>query len=196
MISVRRIQIDEGELFKRMRLTALSESPSAFASTYKAALHRSPESWSEQANSTAQGSDRCTFIAFSDDSPIGIAALYRTEEENDVGELLQMWVSTEYRGKGVARDLMDAVFQWASANGFRAVVTTIGKGNVRALRFYEEYGFKPKSEASLDGPDNLSILVKIIDVEQAHAQMCCRVGVGGHGRSVPTRPCGCRGISV
>lgn len=36
MISVRPIQIDEGELFKRMRLTALSESPSAFASTYKA----------------------------------------------------------------------------------------------------------------------------------------------------------------
>lgn len=108
MISLRRIQIDEGELFKWMRLTALRQSPFAFASTYKAALPRSPESWSEQANSTAQGSDRCTFIAFSDDSPIGIAALYRTEE-NDVGELLQMWVSPEYRGKRVARNLMDPV---------------------------------------------------------------------------------------
>jgi len=61
MISVRRIQIDEGELFKRMRLTALCESPFAFASTYETALRRSPESWSEQANSTAQGSERCTF---------------------------------------------------------------------------------------------------------------------------------------
>ena len=64
---------------------------------------------------------------------------------------------------------MDAVFQWASANGFRAVVTTIGKANVRALRFYQKYGFKPKSEASLDGPDNLGVLVKLIDVEEAHA---------------------------
>jgi len=164
MISVRRIQIDEGELFKRMRLTALRESPFAFASTYKAALRRSPESWSEQANSTAQGSDRCTFIAFSDDSPIGIAALYRTEE-NDVGELLQVWVSPEHRGKGVARDLMDAVFQWASANGFRTAVATIGKGNMRARRFYQQYGFKPESEASLDGADNPSVLVKAIDAK-------------------------------
>jgi len=168
MISVRRIQIDEGELFKRMRLTALRESPFAFASTYKAALRRSPESWSEQANSTAQGSDRCTFIAFSDDSPIAIAALYRTEEENDVGELLQVWVSPEHRGKGVARDLMDAVFQWASANGFRTAVATIGKDNVRAQRFYQKYGFKPESEASLDGPDNLDVLVKVIDAKLAH----------------------------
>ena len=108
MILVRRIQIGEGELFKLMRLTALYESPSAFASTYEAALRHSPESWSEQADSTARGSDRATFIAFSDDSPIGIAALYRTEE-NDVGELLQMWVSPEYRGKRVARNLMDPV---------------------------------------------------------------------------------------
>jgi len=159
------MQIDEGELFKRMRLTALRESPFAFASTYKAALRRSPESWSEQANSTARGSARCTFIAFYDDSPIGIAALYRTEEENDVGELLQVWVSPEHRGKGVARDLMDAVFQWASANGFRTVVATIGKGNVRAQRFYQKYGFKPESEALLDGPDNLGVLVKLIDIE-------------------------------
>jgi len=165
MISLRRIQIDEGELFKWMRLTALRQSPFAFASTYKAALPRSPESWSEQANSTAQGSDRCTFIAFSDDSPIGIAALYRTEEENDVGELVQVWVSPEHRGKGVARDLMDAVLQWSSANGFRTVVATIGKDNVRALRFYQEYGFKPESEASLNGPDNLDVLVKAIDAK-------------------------------
>jgi RimJ/RimL family protein N-acetyltransferase len=155
MISVRRIQISEGELFKRMRLTALCESPSVFASTYEAALRRSPESWSKQANSTAQGSDRSTFIAFSDDSPIGIAALYRTEEENDVGELLQMWVSPEYRGKGVAHGLMAAVFQWASANGFRTVVATITKGNVRALRFYQNCGFKLESEASLNGADDL-----------------------------------------
>jgi len=41
MISVRRIQTGEGELFKRMRLTALYELPSAFASTYEALLRHS-----------------------------------------------------------------------------------------------------------------------------------------------------------
>jgi ribosomal protein S18 acetylase RimI-like enzyme len=167
MISVRRIRIGEGELFKQMRLTSLRESPSAFASTYESALRRSPESWSEQTDSTAQGSDRSTFIAFSGDSPIGIAALYRTGEETKVGELLQVWVSPEYRSQGVAVDLMDAVFQWAGENGFRTVIVTVAKGNTRALRFYRKYGFKPSNIASLDGSDDPVVLMK--EVEHAHA---------------------------
>lgn len=148
-----------------MRLTSLRESPSAFASTYEAALNRSSESWSEQADTTAQGSDRATFIAFSGDSPIGIAALYRDKERMDVGEVLQVWVSPEYRSKGIAIDIMDAVFQWAGENGFRAVLATIAKGNERALRFYRKYGFNILDGASLDGPDD-PVLMKEIEVDQ------------------------------
>jgi len=165
MISVRRIRVGEGDLFKRMRLAALHESPAAFASTYDSALNRSYESWSEQADSTAEGSDRATFIAFSGGSPIGIAALYRDKQTMDAGEVLQVWVVPEYRSKGVALDLMDAVFQWAGENGFRKIVATITKGNTRALRFYRKYGFNLADGASLDGPDD-PILMKEIEVEQ------------------------------
>jgi len=70
----------EGELYKLMRLASLRESPFAFGSTYESAQLRTPESWAEQADSTAQGSDRSTFIALCGDVPIGIAALYRTGE--------------------------------------------------------------------------------------------------------------------
>ena len=164
MISVRRIQIGEGALFKQMRLTALREAPYAFSSTYESALRRSPESWSEQADSTAQGSDRATFIAFSGDSQIGIAALYRNPEGTDVGEVLQVWVAPEYRGKGVAFDLMDAVSQWASENGFQMIIATIMKENTRAIKFYRKYGFDLADGVSLDGPDN-PVLMKEIKVE-------------------------------
>jgi len=167
MISVRRIQIGEGELFKQMRLTSLHESPSAFASTYESALNRSSESWSEQADNSTGESDRATFIAFSGDSPIGIAALYRDKETIDTGEVLQVWVSPEHRGKGVAVTMMDAVFCWARENGFRRVLATITQGNVRALRFYQKYGFRIARETSLDSPENL--LIKEMEVEQTHA---------------------------
>jgi RimJ/RimL family protein N-acetyltransferase len=165
MTAVRRIQKGEGDLFKRMRLASLRESPSAFASTYESALNRSYESWSEQADSTAEGSDRATFIAFSGGLPIGIAALYRDQERMDTGEVLQVWVAPEFRSKGVALDLMDAVFQWAGENGFRRIIATITKGNTRALRFYRKYGFDLADGASLDGPDDL-IVMKEINVEQ------------------------------
>jgi ribosomal protein S18 acetylase RimI-like enzyme len=159
MKTLRRIRIGEGELFKQMRLTSLRESPSAFGSTYESALRRSPESWSEQSDSTAQGSDRATFIAFSSDSPIGIAALYRNGE-TDTGELLQVWVSPEYRGQGIAIDLMDAVFQWAGENNFQTIVATVAKDNTRALRFYQKYGFKLLNTTSLDSPDASVVLAK------------------------------------
>ena len=99
-----------------------------------------------------QGSDRATFIAFSGESPIG-AALYRDKEIIDIGEVFQVWVSPEYRSKGVAVDIMDAVFRWAGENGFPAIRATIPNGNDRALRFYRKYGFNVLDGASLEGPD-------------------------------------------
>ena len=165
MTSVRRIRIGESELLKRMRLTSLREAPYAFSSTYESALRRSPESWTGQADRSAQGSDRATFIAFSGDSPIGIAALYRDEDRMDVGQVLQVWVAPEYRSKGVALGLMDAIFQWAKENGFRKIVATITKGNTRALRFYQKCGFRPVDCASLDGPDDPTMM-KEIEVER------------------------------
>jgi GNAT superfamily N-acetyltransferase len=168
MISIRRLQLGEGELFKRMRLNALKEAPYAFSTTYKSAASRTEESWDEQADGTAQGLDRATFIAFCSGTPIGIAALYRHLEGGKSGEVLQVWVAPEFRGKGVAFDLMNAVFRWAAENGFRKIVATITKSNTRALKFYLKYGFVSPDGTTFDGLDD-AILIKEIEVEQAHS---------------------------
>ena len=148
MITIRRLQLGEVDLYKQLRLSSLQDAPYAFPSTYEAALQRSPESWREQAERSAQGSDRATFIAFSEDSPIGMAALYRREDRVDAGELLQVWVSPEYRGTGVVWDLMDAIFKWASENNFHRIIAGVTKGNARALTFYTRYGFSMMEESS------------------------------------------------
>ena len=148
MITIRRLQIGETDLFKQLRLTALQDAPYAFPTTYDAALQRSAESWREQAERTAQGSDRATFIAFADDVPIGMTALYRLEDKLDVGELLQVWVSSEHRGTSIARDLMDVIFKWAGENNFRRIIAGVTKGNARALKFYIKYGFSLQEESS------------------------------------------------
>jgi ribosomal protein S18 acetylase RimI-like enzyme len=165
MVFIRRIVLREGELFRRIRLESLRESPYAFSSTYESALKRCSESWSEQADSTAQGSDRATFIAFAGDSPVGIAALYRNPGERpEVGELLQVWVSPEYRSKGVAEKILEAVFYWAAANDFQTVIANVAKGNERAVRFYRKYGFRLAVGAPLDGRDDY-ILIKEVTIE-------------------------------
>ena len=148
MITIRRLQTGEVDLFKQLRLQALQEAPYAFPSTYEAALQRSAESWREQAERTTHGPDRATFIAFSDEVPIGMAAFYRDEAKVDVGELLQVWVSAAYRGTNVASDLMDAIFKWANQNNFHTIIAGVTKGNARALKFYNKYGFSLMEETA------------------------------------------------
>jgi GNAT superfamily N-acetyltransferase len=131
-----------------MRLTSLQDAPYAFPSTYDDAVGRSSESWREQAEGTAEGTDRATFLAFSDDVPIGMAALYRRDDKADVGDLLQVWVTPEYRGTNVAWDLMDFIFKWARENNFRRIIAGVTKVNNRALKFYAKYGFSIIDEPS------------------------------------------------
>ena len=163
MITIRRIQIGEPNLLKEIRLTSLQDAPYAFSSTYDSALRRSAKSWREQAGLSAQGSDRATFIAFSDDTPIGMAALYRLEDQAGVGEILQVWVSSEYRGTSVAWELMDAIFKWAGENKFRKIVAGVMKANTRALRFYTKYGFTVTNESLPPDSEGVSLVKEVKD---------------------------------
>ena len=162
MITVRRIQIGETDLYKQMRLASLRDAPYAFGTAYDSALQRTAESWHEQAERTAQGTDRATFIAFFDDLPIGMTALYRREDTVDTGELLQVWVGPEHRGTNVAWDLMDAAFKWARENNFGRIIAGVTKVNARALKFYIKYGFSILDEPSANDSDGVSLMKEVM----------------------------------
>ncbi|MES2470094.1 MAG: GNAT family N-acetyltransferase [Verrucomicrobiota bacterium] len=150
----RRLNPAEGDLYRAVRLEALRESPEAFASRYEDAVACSDRSWADQADSSATGSNRATFVTL-EDQPVGLAALYRDENDTDVGELIQMWVAPEVRGGAVAADLLLEVFRWAKSNRFAFVKAEVMKTNARALRFYEKSGFTH----SADNPATSSVIL-------------------------------------
>lgn len=137
---IRRLNSGEADLYRSVRLESLKESPEAFASSYESALERSEESWRQQADASAKGSDRATFIVLAD-RPVGVAALYRNPEKPEEGEMIQVWVSPENRGTNAAAGLMQAIFAWAASNGFQTILAEVTPSNSRALRFYEKHGF-------------------------------------------------------
>jgi hypothetical protein len=61
--TVRRIRADESGVLRELRLAALSESPSAFASTHDAEAALPPAHWSQHAADTASGSDSAIFLS-------------------------------------------------------------------------------------------------------------------------------------
>lgn len=161
MITVRRIQIGETDLFKQMRLASLQDAPYAFGTTYDSALQRSSEFWRERAESTAHGTDGATFIAFSNDIPIGMATLLRIDSQADLGELMQVWVAPEYRGTRAAWDLLDTIFGWASESNFRRIIAGVTKVNARARKFYVKYGFSVIDDYSPNDSDGVYLVKEV-----------------------------------
>ncbi len=142
MITVRRINIGEGTLYKRLRLASLAESPEAFGTTLTEAKARSKESWHEQADCTSEGCDQATFLAFSNGEPIGLAALYWDAQDESLGTLIQVWVDPEHRGSNVAVKLLDEIFTWAKKNEFACISAWVVKTNRQMSRLLTKYGFK------------------------------------------------------
>ena len=166
MNTIRRLMIGEGDLYRKVRLESLCESPEAFSSKYEDALSRNEESWNIQADSSAAGSDRATYIVL-DDQPCGLGAIYRDGNQSEVGELIQMWVSPDYRGSSVSRDLLDRLFDWASLNGFTRIKAEVQKDNSRAIRFYHRYGFISSDEEA-SHLDSSIMLTKPVEQGSAH----------------------------
>jgi GNAT superfamily N-acetyltransferase len=167
MILVRRIRLGEGQLFKDLRLAALTESPNAFSSTYESAVERSWESWRDQADGSASGNDRCTLIAFAGGTPVGLGAVYRDGPQADEGELLQFWVRPDWRRRGVGRELLEALLRWCEENGILRVRATVTAGNDRAARFYKGHGFASVTGRAGEATRG-TVLVRNIGNAQAH----------------------------
>ncbi len=160
MIVIRRLRIGESDLYRKIRLASLKEAPYAFSSTYESALQRSESSWREQSDHSAQGADRATFIVFSENEPVGVSAIYRSADSAEEGEILQVWIAPEYRGKNIGRQLLDELFSWAKANGLAGVKAKVMEGNVRALRFYQKNGFETAGTEDNNGIHEVVLIRK------------------------------------
>jgi GNAT superfamily N-acetyltransferase len=146
VLIVRRIRSDEGARLRHVRLAALNDSPSAFASTYAAEATLPAAHWSQRAADTASGDDSAIFLALVDDEVVGVVGTFRTALDSAVVRLGAMWAAPAHRGVGVGRRLVAAVLDWASESGAAEVELWVTAGNVSAQALYESTGFTSTSE--------------------------------------------------
>ncbi len=62
-----------------------------------------------------------------------------------LAELESMYVRQPYRSQGVGRQLASEFVQWAKQRGIQRISVTAYAANNRAIAFYRELGFEPKS---------------------------------------------------
>ena len=141
MTVVRRIRPDEGAALRDVRLAALADAPSAFASTYARETLQTAEDWADRARAGSAGSERATFFAVADEGIVGLVGAYRPQPTSSRIELVSMWTHPAARRKGVGRLLVDAVLNWARTCGAQAVDLWVTRGNRDAENLYRAMGF-------------------------------------------------------
>ena len=66
--------------------------------------------------------------------------VYRDDTLSDCGEVYAIYVLADHQGRKVGYELMNAAFEKLA--DYKRIAVWVLKGNDRAIRFYERYGFR------------------------------------------------------
>ena len=125
---------------KRVRLTALKDTPSAFSSTYARESQRSNEDWLKVASAWSSGQS-VFYIAVDEGAPCGMIAGKFDEVAPRRAWVLSMWVAPAHRRSGLGARLMDEVERWAQNLAICELYLHVTSNNSTARNFYEKCGF-------------------------------------------------------
>jgi GNAT superfamily N-acetyltransferase len=145
-VELRRLRADEGPQLRAVRLRALRDAPSAFASTAEAEEAQPSGDWELAAARRATSDTEATFVAVDGGTWVGLAGAYVTGDPARSVELVSMWTAPEHRGEGIGRGLVEAVIAWASSVGAETVGLCVTEGNHPATRLYDQTGFEATGE--------------------------------------------------
>jgi len=138
---VETVRASEWREYREIRLAALKDAPSAFASTWQQEAARSPEQWRERAELSQDGLSQTMVVAVDGGGRwIGLAGGYRPGDDGADAELISMWVAPDCRCRGVGEALARAVVSWAENHGSRVIGLWVNVANHPGISLYERVG--------------------------------------------------------
>lgn len=134
------LQAADWQRVKQLRIAALKDTPDAFASTLEHALNLDDTQWINAFEELA------TFIIVSDKKDLGMVRCAPDKSDSSCAFLISMWVAPEIRRTGAATKLVQAVIQWAKANGYSRLLLDVANDNFAAIALYSKLKFGPTGE--------------------------------------------------
>ena len=142
MITVDRIREDDADLLRDIRLAALSDTPSAFASTHEMEAGFDSTEWERRASAASSGRAAAAFFARDvAGEVVGLVGVFENTLDATTAELVSMWVSPSGRGQGVGFALVERAIGWARDAGYARLELWVARGNDAAERLYLRSGF-------------------------------------------------------
>lgn len=82
------------------------------------------------------------WLACLEEKVVGCIALRAMSQFTDGGEVKRLYVKPEYRGRGIATALLDALQSHATNSGCRWLYLDTADNMTSAIRFYEQQGYE------------------------------------------------------
>jgi putative acetyltransferase len=83
---------------------------------------------------------RQVIVAYIDGKPAGCGAI-KPYSDSEM-EIKRMYVLPEFRGKGIAKNILAALENWATELGFSACILETGKRQTEAVSLYPKCGYE------------------------------------------------------
>jgi len=132
-VTVRRLEPDDWELWRDVRLRSLAEAPDAFGSTLEREQGFAEDDWRLRLESPA-------VVVELDGRAVACGAAFSPAPGRAM--VVAMWVEPSHRGRGLSRAVLDPLVAWARDQGL-TVELGVAPGNTAARSAYLSYGFTP-----------------------------------------------------
>src|SRR5947209_7654165 len=107
-LEIIKLQPEDWQAYKSLRLEALRNEPQAFGSSYQENLQKPDVYWQGRLADAAEGKKSWLLFAKEKDRLIGMIGAFITDEK-DAAEIISVYVTKEKRGKGVSKALMTEI---------------------------------------------------------------------------------------
>lgn len=82
-----------------------------------------------------------TFEAWENQTLAGLVAAYFNDTENHLGFITNVSILKDYKGKGIASELMNMCINYSKGNKFTEIILEVSKENKDAISLYEKFNF-------------------------------------------------------
>lgn len=135
-IAIIKLPSDKWHLYRDMRLSALKNTPTAFASSFEQEKQFNEEVWRQNIDNM--------WFAVSHDQLIGMVGLLLIEQKNNthIGYLVSLWVLPEFQKRKAGQALIRELQNFATKNNLIKIALEVTASNREAVGLYEKMGFK------------------------------------------------------